>query len=78
MSPAARITRTFCVLTLALVLSISPASWALAGLRTTVSPGAESVLAESWDVSEVGVDVYSPDTIELAGLTRIETAVAVS
>lgn len=78
MNPMARITRTFCVLTLALVLSISPASWALAGLRTAVPQGAEPALPESWDVAGVGVDVYAPDTVELAGLTRIETAVAVS
>ncbi|MBN2840284.1 MAG: cell wall-binding repeat-containing protein [Coriobacteriia bacterium] len=74
----ARTTRTFCALTLAFLLSMPPASWALAGLRVAAQPEVESVLAEGWDVADVGVDVYSPDTVELAGSTRIETAVAVS
>lgn len=78
MKPMARITRALCALTLALVLAVSPASWAFAGLRTAAWPHAESVPAEGWDVADVGVDVYAPDTVELAGSTRIETAVAVS
>lgn len=78
MSPMARITRSFSVFTLALLLSFSPASWALAGLGTAVGPRAEPVSPAAWESAGIGVDVYSPATVELAGPTRIDTAVAVS
>lgn len=78
MSQTARITRTFVVFTLALLLSRSPASWAVAGLRATAEPLVGPGLTESRDLAVVGVDVYAPDTVEIAGLNRIDTAVAVS
>lgn|GEM_PF-3868945 len=79
MSSAARSLRSIVAIVLVfMLLFLSPAPAALAALRPVGSPQAAVVLADDWDPTAAGVDFYAPDTVQIAGATRLETAIAVS
>ncbi|PKQ19871.1 MAG: hypothetical protein CVT66_08065 [Actinobacteria bacterium HGW-Actinobacteria-6] len=79
MRPAARSLRSFFVFLLVFsLLFVSPAGAALAVLRPLQPPDAALVPSDDLSPTATAVTVYAPDTVQLAGATRIETAIEVS
>jgi putative cell wall-binding protein len=60
------------------LLLASPALAALAAVHSLAPPDAAAVPGDAMVPTAAGVDVYAPGTVQLAGATRIETAIAVS
>lgn len=55
-----------------------PTSAALAALAPPDRPDEPAVTVDDWDPTAAGVDVYAPDTVQIAGSTRLQTAIEVS